>query len=223
VEVGLAINRDNDKDELVVERIIPGGAVESWNRQCFQGTFATKAVVPGDRIIGISGRCTIDGMLAACKQKTLLKIFVIRGSLSRCEIPEGWCPEEVPPEGQQEVGAATEEVPTQDAFNPMPAMQVVQAMPAMQTMPMVAVPFVTAQPFVYVPYAVPCVKHAIVDADGTSMAGGNEQTVGGLVPMITQVTPGGFYFAAAPEFCAQSQALCVPSPNPQEAAEGMQA
>lgn len=81
---------------MKVDRVIPGGAAEAWNRQCFQGPFSSKAVVPGDRIVGINGRSDCEGMLEECRQNQLLKLFVVRGDLPHSEIPLGWCGAGVP-------------------------------------------------------------------------------------------------------------------------------
>jgi hypothetical protein len=90
VELGLEIMRD-EPYELIVAGVIPNGAAEAWNRQCFAGPFSSKAIVPTDRIVGINGRCDCDGMLEECRQRQLLKIFVVRSDLPRTEIPVGWC------------------------------------------------------------------------------------------------------------------------------------
>jgi len=91
VTLGLDIQRDEHKQELVVERVIPGGAAEAWNRQCFAGPFSSKAVVPEDRIVGINGRCDCAGMLEECRYNQLLKLYVVRGDLAHEKIPTAWC------------------------------------------------------------------------------------------------------------------------------------
>mmetsp|Transcript_11419 Transcript_11419/g.21582 ORF Transcript_11419/g.21582 Transcript_11419/m.21582 type:complete len:287 (-) Transcript_11419:175-1035(-) len=74
VPVGLHVQGD---DGLLVERILPGGAVEAWNRQC-PGDY--REIRPGDRIIKINGREDAEGMRSECLQKLLLKMTVQRGS-----------------------------------------------------------------------------------------------------------------------------------------------
>jgi len=91
VMLGLDVNRDECNQELVVERVIPGGAAESWNRQCFAGPISNKAVVPEDRIVGINGRFDCAGMLEECRYNQLLKLFVVRGDLAHEKIPLSWC------------------------------------------------------------------------------------------------------------------------------------
>lgn len=90
-ELGLDVLPDEMTQELVVQHVISGGAAEAWNRQCFAGPFSAKAIVPTDRIVGINGRCDCHGMLEECRERQLLKIFVVRGDLPHTEIPAGWC------------------------------------------------------------------------------------------------------------------------------------
>jgi hypothetical protein len=91
VGFGLDVARDEQNHELIVQSVIPNGAAEAWNRQCFAGPFSSKAIVPTDRIVGINGRCDCEGMLEECRGRQLLKIFVVRGDLPHTEIPSGWC------------------------------------------------------------------------------------------------------------------------------------
>jgi len=93
VPLGLDVNRDQADQELVVGSVIPYGAAEAWNRVCFNGqdqTLNQKAIVPGDRIVGINGRLDCDGMLEECRNQQLLKIYIVRGDLPHEEIPYGW-------------------------------------------------------------------------------------------------------------------------------------
>jgi len=106
--VGLDVSRDEGNQELVVEKIIPGGAVEAWNRQCFAGPCASKALVPSDRIVCVNSQTTCAGMLDECRERQLLKIFVVRGDLPHYEIPLGWC------------GATSTPVPVQYIPIPVP-------------------------------------------------------------------------------------------------------
>jgi hypothetical protein len=90
VQLGLDVNRDEENQELVVQRVIPGCAAEAWNRQCFAGPFSSKAIVPTDRIVGINGRCDNVGMLDECRHNKLLRLFVVRGDLPHADIPLKW-------------------------------------------------------------------------------------------------------------------------------------
>jgi len=92
VPLGLNVDRDQAVQELVVGSIIPFGAAEAWNRVCFNGqdqTLNQKAIVPGDRIVGINGRLDCEGMLEECRNQQLLKIYIVRGDLPHEEIPYG--------------------------------------------------------------------------------------------------------------------------------------
>lgn len=91
IELGLDVTVDESNQELVVRKVVAGGAAEAWNRQCFAGPFSSKAVVPTDRIVGINGRSDCVGMLEECRQNQLLKLFVVRGDLLHADIPLGWC------------------------------------------------------------------------------------------------------------------------------------
>jgi len=104
IQLGLEINRDEHNQELVVKKVIPGGAAEAWNRQCFAGPFSSKAVVPTDRIVGINGRSDITGMMEECRLVQLLKIFVVRGDLPHVDIPLSWCGAPTPSPTIQLVG-----------------------------------------------------------------------------------------------------------------------
>lgn len=94
--LGLQISREDSEDGLTVEGIVPGGAVEAWNRQCV-GDFATgsigmfsaggpgpqRAVLVGDRITSVNG-ITRDApkMAEECANQRLLRITVSRGGAS---------------------------------------------------------------------------------------------------------------------------------------------
>jgi len=98
VELGLDVMVDEVNQELTVRNVIPNGAAEAWNRQCFAGPYSSKAIVPTDRIVGINGRCDCQGMLEECRERQLLKIFVVRGDLPHMDIPAGFCgvPDSIP-------------------------------------------------------------------------------------------------------------------------------
>jgi len=83
VSLGLSVNTDEKEDKdvaLIVEGVLPGGAVESWNRQCFGDATGERVVVAGDRIIRVNG---IDGdvqkMLEECTTQRLVKLVIARG------------------------------------------------------------------------------------------------------------------------------------------------
>jgi hypothetical protein len=80
VELGLVVDRTSDDKALLVQFVIPGGAVESWNRQVIYSAKTLKTVFHGDLIVNINGQTTCDGMLAEIKSKLLLKIEILRRS-----------------------------------------------------------------------------------------------------------------------------------------------
>jgi len=84
VSLGLSVNPDeNEEKTLIVEGVLPGGAVESWNRQCFGDATGERVVVAGDRIVRVNG---IDGdvkkMLEECTKSRLVKLVIARGTAS---------------------------------------------------------------------------------------------------------------------------------------------
>eukprot|EP00928_Gymnodinium_smaydae_P040554 TRINITY_DN27495_c0_g1_i1.p1 TRINITY_DN27495_c0_g1~~TRINITY_DN27495_c0_g1_i1.p1 ORF type:complete len:512 (-),score=147.09 TRINITY_DN27495_c0_g1_i1:152-1687(-) len=63
---------------LVVRGILPGGAVEAWNKQCAGGPAAGKAVMVGDRVVSANGISDVPGMIKECSEKQLIKLLVQR-------------------------------------------------------------------------------------------------------------------------------------------------
>eukprot|EP00490_Sorites_sp_Unknown_P001697 CAMPEP_0114667064 /NCGR_PEP_ID=MMETSP0191-20121206/33692_1 /TAXON_ID=126664 /ORGANISM="Sorites sp." /LENGTH=285 /DNA_ID=CAMNT_0001916349 /DNA_START=1 /DNA_END=858 /DNA_ORIENTATION=- len=72
VPVGLHVQGD---DGLLVEKILPGGAIEAWNKQC---PGEMREIRPGDRIIMINGHEDPEAMRHECLTKLLLKMTVQR-------------------------------------------------------------------------------------------------------------------------------------------------
>merc|ERR1719291_682988 len=80
-ELGLNVPHSEELKVLQVEKVRPEGAVEAWNRLC-GSTQPEKIVIPGDKIIGVNNvSYDPDKMLEECKNKQLLKLTVVRGSL----------------------------------------------------------------------------------------------------------------------------------------------
>mmetsp|Transcript_102838 Transcript_102838/g.229689 ORF Transcript_102838/g.229689 Transcript_102838/m.229689 type:complete len:410 (+) Transcript_102838:89-1318(+) len=77
VPLGLEVGGDASGTCLVVNKVMPGGAVEAWNRQCAGDTREIRA---GDRIININGAEDTDSMCVECRTKHLLKMTVLHGS-----------------------------------------------------------------------------------------------------------------------------------------------
>mmetsp|Transcript_59868 Transcript_59868/g.142999 ORF Transcript_59868/g.142999 Transcript_59868/m.142999 type:complete len:284 (-) Transcript_59868:176-1027(-) len=81
VPVGLHVTGE---DGLLVERVLPGGAVEAWNRQCP----GVREIRVGDRIVSINGQDDAEAMRTECLSKYLLRMTVQRGSGLRAEADE---------------------------------------------------------------------------------------------------------------------------------------
>ncbi|CAJ1335519.1 unnamed protein product [Effrenium voratum] len=82
VPAGLMVQGE---DGLLVERVLPGGAVEAWNRQC-PGDF--REIRPGDRIISINGQEDPCAMHQEFLTKYLLKMTVRRDDTLRADAEE---------------------------------------------------------------------------------------------------------------------------------------
>lgn len=84
VGLGLDVDCGQSGRVLLVRKVLRGGAIEAWNRQCLKGPLAKKAVMPGDAIVSINGCSDAESMLQECRHSFLLKILVTR-----------WDPEQV--------------------------------------------------------------------------------------------------------------------------------
>jgi len=84
VSLGLSVNADEGEDKaLVVDNVLPGGAVESWNRQCFGDATGERVVVAGDRIVRVNGiNGDLQKMLEECTTQRLVKLVIARGPAS---------------------------------------------------------------------------------------------------------------------------------------------
>jgi len=80
VSLGLSVNADDKEgNTLVVENVLAGGAVESWNRQCFGDGSEERIVVAGDRIICVNNvEKDVQKMLEECSKQRLVKLFIAR-------------------------------------------------------------------------------------------------------------------------------------------------
>lgn len=72
VPVGLQVKGE---EGLLVEKILPGGAIEAWNKQC---PGEVREIRPGDRIVMINGHEDSEAMRHECLTKLLLKMTVQR-------------------------------------------------------------------------------------------------------------------------------------------------
>jgi len=83
VSLGLKVNPDEEQDPkaLIVEAVLPGGAVESWNRQCFGDGSGERVVVAGDRIVRVNGiDQDVQKMLEECTHQRLVKLVIARAN-----------------------------------------------------------------------------------------------------------------------------------------------
>jgi hypothetical protein len=78
--LGLSVTANEDNQVLLVEGVVPGGAVESWNRQCFGDPSGERVVVAGDRIVCVNGiQNDVEKMLKECSTQRLVKLVIARG------------------------------------------------------------------------------------------------------------------------------------------------
>lgn len=91
VDLGLdLVHHDGGDGALHVLGVKPGGAIDSWNRQCVGGPSAGKAVAPGDRVIGVNAAREPQAMLQECREKKMLRFAVVRGQPDCDGIPGQW-------------------------------------------------------------------------------------------------------------------------------------
>lgn len=64
---------------FVVRSVLPGGAMESWNRICFGGSVG-KEIIPGDRIMSTNGKVSCAEMFQEFKSQSIIKFVVTRES-----------------------------------------------------------------------------------------------------------------------------------------------
>eukprot|EP00931_Biecheleriopsis_adriatica_P100834 TRINITY_DN76074_c0_g1_i1.p1 TRINITY_DN76074_c0_g1~~TRINITY_DN76074_c0_g1_i1.p1 ORF type:complete len:367 (+),score=77.84 TRINITY_DN76074_c0_g1_i1:72-1103(+) len=78
-DLGLDVSSGKADDGLLVEKILPGGAAEAWNRHQDPATGAGRDLRRGDRIIKVNEtEGDIAAMLEECRLKKLLKFTVQR-------------------------------------------------------------------------------------------------------------------------------------------------
>jgi len=77
--LGIDVAEPPASEVLIVQQVLPEGAIEAWNKQCLDGSVACLKVVQyGDVIVRVNGRTERQGMLQECKEKMLLKLTVVR-------------------------------------------------------------------------------------------------------------------------------------------------
>jgi len=77
VELGLQVARARGDRVLEVLSVLPGCAIEAWNKQC-EARAAWKAVFCGDQIVKVNNALGCTDMLEECRSKQLLEIVVVR-------------------------------------------------------------------------------------------------------------------------------------------------
>eukprot|EP00446_Apocalathium_sp_SHHI-4_P013511 CAMPEP_0177198300 /NCGR_PEP_ID=MMETSP0367-20130122/25061_1 /TAXON_ID=447022 ORGANISM="Scrippsiella hangoei-like, Strain SHHI-4" /NCGR_SAMPLE_ID=MMETSP0367 /ASSEMBLY_ACC=CAM_ASM_000362 /LENGTH=351 /DNA_ID=CAMNT_0018646561 /DNA_START=4 /DNA_END=1059 /DNA_ORIENTATION=+ len=77
--LGVDVLSSSTSNGLIVEQVLQGGAIEAWNRQCWDGTsMVMKAVFKDDAIVSVNGKTDCQSMLQECRNKVLLKIKIVR-------------------------------------------------------------------------------------------------------------------------------------------------
>jgi len=77
--LGLQVVRRGRKRGLLVEDVLTGGAIDSWNRIVACGPLSPKAVLPGDLIVRIDDCLDSDSMLSRCLDHNLMRMYIFRG------------------------------------------------------------------------------------------------------------------------------------------------
>jgi len=98
VSLGLSVNAEEQEDPkaLMVKAVLPGGAVDSWNRQCFGDGSGERVVVAGDRIVRVNGiEQDVNKMLEECTNQRLVKLVIARGPPARPSAPLALTPEKL--------------------------------------------------------------------------------------------------------------------------------
>jgi len=80
VEWGLDVARDGSGQALLVQGVLPGGAIDSWNKQVMGGPKADslRALLVGDLIVSVNNKRDCQAMVDESKNSMLLKMEVLR-------------------------------------------------------------------------------------------------------------------------------------------------
>lgn len=70
-------------DEFVVEHVMPGSALDAWNRFQISGDPSDRSVRAGDRVLSVNGFTEPFAMMEECASKHLLKVCVLKGPQSQ--------------------------------------------------------------------------------------------------------------------------------------------
>jgi len=78
-DLGLTTSQSGRDRHLRIERVLPGGAADAWNRQCSTSGGAERLLRPGDRIVGVNGAAgDPQAMLAEFSSRRLLRFQIVR-------------------------------------------------------------------------------------------------------------------------------------------------
>lgn len=79
IEWGLEVTRDESRKALLVDAVIPGGAIEAWNNQVLYGPKATpgRALRVGDFIVSLNGKCGCQAMVDESRSDTQTQKFQV--------------------------------------------------------------------------------------------------------------------------------------------------
>lgn len=78
VRLGLEVSQAQRDSVLVVQDVLPNGAIESWNRQAKAGSTPWKVVQGGDLVVQVNQAAGCDAMLRECGTKQLLQLTLVR-------------------------------------------------------------------------------------------------------------------------------------------------
>lgn len=84
LDLGLTTSQNGRGSTLRIERVLPGGAAEAWNRQCSSSGAASRVLLVGDRIVSVNDIAgNPQAMVQECSNRRLLRLQVVRSS--RCQ------------------------------------------------------------------------------------------------------------------------------------------
>lgn len=78
VDWGLNVTCDENRQALLVDSVLPDGAIDAWNKQVMGGPKAERALLAGDMIVDINGMNDCLGMVDESQNSVFLKIKVLR-------------------------------------------------------------------------------------------------------------------------------------------------
>lgn len=76
-ELGMVLYRSDCGQALHVGEVLPDGAIDTWNRQCSEGT--DKVILPGDLIVRVNYKDNASEMLDECRKRQVLSFTVVQG------------------------------------------------------------------------------------------------------------------------------------------------